>query len=381
MRHFSSRNILVLLVVLAGAGCGGGSSSISPAAAPTATNLALWVANGTNVLEILPTQSGISDPAPHITLQSASGFGGTQGVQFDANGDLWVIDGGNGSNIGPALDEFTPGQLAAHATAPKPSKTITYNGIGLPQQGVFDKNGDFWVTDNTAGEAGEIVEFTRAQLAAGGNSITPNLTLISKSFNGPLGIAFSPVNGELWVANNGPNGSPPGTSIDGFGSASLAGLSGTQTVAPSDILKDARYAVNDTGLDSIQAPWALVFDAAGDLWSSNSAAPDTIVEFASSELGGGRGARSPTPNVTISSIKDDGFVTLKSPNGLAFDSLGGLWAVSPGSLPAPAFAPAISLFAAWQLAASGQTIPSILLGGEITLLNTPTGNVFGPLVQ
>ena len=99
MSRFSARNMLALLVVLAGTSCGGGSSSIAPIGAPTTTNVALWVANGTNVLEILPTQSGVSDPAPHITLGR---FGGAQGVQFDANGDLWVIDGGNGSNIGPA---------------------------------------------------------------------------------------------------------------------------------------------------------------------------------------------------------------------------------------------------------------------------------------
>jgi DNA-binding beta-propeller fold protein YncE len=356
--------MLALLVVLAGTSCGGGSSSIAPIGAPTTTNVALWVANGTNVLEILPTQSGVSDPAPHITLGR---FGGAQGVQFDANGDLWVIDGGNGSNIGPALDEFTPAQLAAHETTPTPtaSKTITSKGFLFPQQGVFDKNGDFWVADN---RAGEIVEFTPAQLGAGG-SITPNLTLISKSFNGPLGIAFSPINGELWVANNGVNGSA-GTSIDGFAAASLVGLSRTQTVAPSDIIN------NDDGGDSIQAPWALVFDAAGNLWSSNSVQPNTIVEFASSQLGSGRGTRTLVPNITISPVLYGGTMTLNAPNGLAFDNLGGLWAVSSADSPYP-----ISLFAAWQLAATGSTIPSILLFGNTTMLTVPAGDVFGPLVQ
>jgi hypothetical protein len=45
---------------------------------------------------------------------------------------------------------------------------------------------------------------------------------------------------------------------------------------PSVILSDDGVA--DDG--SIQGPWALVFDATGNLWSSNANAPNTVVEFA-----------------------------------------------------------------------------------------------------
>ena len=313
------------------------------------------------MVEFLSSQliPGVSDPAPHIALNSATGFGAPQGVQFDANGNLWVLDGGNGSTVGPALDEFSAAQLAAHVTIPNPTpvKSITYPGIKFPQQGVFDKGGDFWVADNGANE---VVEFTPAQLAAGG-FVTPTLTLTSTvPFTGPLGIAFSPLTGNLWVANNG------GTSIEGFAAASLIGLTGTQTIAPHDVL-------NDDGAGSIQAPWALVFDTAGDLWSSNANAPFTIVEFASTALGGGAGAK-PVPNVTIAPTSDGGSTTLNAPNGLAFDKTGNLAAISSAT---PFGVP---IYAAKQLTASGATIPNVFLVGATTTLNAPAGDVFGPSV-
>jgi sugar lactone lactonase YvrE len=352
---------VALVAVLAGCGGGGGTTPVvRPTTSPT-TNSALWVANGADVVEFLPTQliAGVSDPAPHIVLNSATGLGAPQGVQFDANGNLWVLDGGNGSTVGPALDEFSAAQLAAHATNPNPTpvKSITYPGIKFPQQGVFDKSGNFWVCDNGANE---VVEFTPSQLAAGGN-ITPNLTLTSTiPFTGPLGIAFSPVTGNLWVANN------AGTSIEGFAAASLMGLTGSQTIAPHDVL-------NDDGAGSIQAPWALVFDAAGNLWSSNANTPFTVVEFASTALGGGAGA-TPVPNVTISPVSDGGNTTLNAPNGLAFDKLGNLAAISANApFGVPVYGPN-------QLTASGATIPSVFLVGATTTLQAPAGDVYGPAV-
>jgi len=188
--------------------------------------------------------------------------------------------------------------------------------------------------------------------------VVPNLTLTSSlAFNGPLGIAFSPLTGNLWVANNG------GTNIYGFAAASLAGLTGTQTLAPHDIIQ--------TNNNSIQAPWALVFDKAGDLWSSNANEPFTVVEFLSTQLGGG----SPVPKVTISPVMDGGNLNLTAPNGLAFDNLGDLSAVSS----ATPFG--IPIFAANQLNTSGATIPSIFLVGGTTTLSAPAGDVFGPVVQ
>jgi hypothetical protein len=365
MKHFNFAAVSAASIMLFAAACSHSSSGTSPIPNPSATAAAsqgLWIANGTNVVEFVSSQfsAGTSDPAPHLTLNSAAGFGAPQGVQFDAMGDLWVLDGGTmttGGNVAPAIYEFTPAQLAAHATTPNPTpnQTITYPGIKFPQQGIFDTHGDFWVADNGANE---VVEFTPAQLAAGGN-VTPNLTLTSTvPFNGPLGIAFSPVTGNLWVANNG------GTSIEGFAAASIAGLSGAQTIAPHDVL-------NDNGHGTIQAPWALIFDKNGDLFSSNANAPFTIVEFIASNLGGGEGAM-PTPNLTISPTNAGANTTLAAPNGLAFDQFGDLAAASSATpFGSPIYAPS-------QVTAGGALVPKVFLVGGTTTLNAPAGNAFGP---
>ena len=83
-RNVNAALSLALVAVLAGCGGGGGGSVpvVRPSSTPI-TALGLWIANGTNVVEFLPSQliAGVSDPAPHIALNSATGFGAPQGVQ------------------------------------------------------------------------------------------------------------------------------------------------------------------------------------------------------------------------------------------------------------------------------------------------------------
>jgi secreted PhoX family phosphatase len=166
----------------------------------------LWIANGTNVLEYVPSQltvAGASAAVPHLMNNSGS-FGAPQGVTFDAKGNLWVMDPEakvNGAAT-PALLEFSPAQLAALGTtaAPDPIATITSTALNFPQQSVFDAQGNQWVTDHNNNT---VLVFTAAQLAlAGTNSVVPAVTITSADFNGPLGIAFD-INGDLWIANNG----------------------------------------------------------------------------------------------------------------------------------------------------------------------------------
>jgi hypothetical protein len=99
-----------------------------------------------------------------------------------------------------------------------------------------------------------------------------------------------------------------------------------------------------------------------------------VVEFAATQLGGGTGAL-PVPSVTIKPTSDGGNMTLSSPNGLAFDNLGHLSAVSSAS----PFG--IPIYAATQRTATGATVPSIFFVRATTTLNAPAGDVFGPAVQ
>jgi hypothetical protein len=368
-----------MCALLAACGGGGGSLSMSEknstVTAPVNTK-GLWIANGTNVLEYIPNQlgGGTAASVPHLTLASAV-FGAPQGVTFDGNGNFWVMDPQgmvNGAPT-PALFEFSAAQIAALGTtpAPEPVATITSSALNFPQQSVFDAQGNQWVTDHNNNA---VLVFGAAELAmTGTNSVNPIVSITSASFNGPLGIVFDGA-GDLLVANNG--GVPQtgggmsavGTTIVEFTAAQLPvpPMSGmfTPDLTPSVVL-------SDDGQGSIQGPWALVFDASGNLWSSNANTPFTLVEFAPASL---MMTGTPAPAVTLSPATVAGNATLNAPNGICFDNIGDLAAMNS----AGAFG--IAFFAKNQLI-TGAPTPDTFIVGTATTLNAPAGCNFGPLVD
>ena len=349
--------IYLLGFALLACACSDGANMTAPK--PKVIDVSLWVANGNNVLEFAPSAlktMGVSGSAPTKAINS-SAFVAPQGVAFDAAGDLWVIDGGMAGGTAPGLYEFKPATLqAAGATATlTPDNSIHYSGFTFIQQAVFDKQGNLWVSDNGA----QTVDvFTAAQLTAGGTNVTP-ATIISSNpaFTGPLGIVFD-ATGNLYVANNG------STTIFEFTSGMLPSVGGgAVTLAPA-------YTLSDNGHGSIQGPWGLIFDAEGDLWSSNANAPNTVVEFGAASLGH---TGSPTPMTTLSAVTVGGDPSLDSPNGIAFDNLGDLAAIN--SL----HAFGIPLYAKALLTAGGMTAPTLFTAGATTTLNAPAGCNFGPV--
>jgi hypothetical protein len=361
----------ILLLAMSATACSGGGmvpplSSSANVATPqfdraVKSTQGLWVANGTNVVEFLPNQLHSDGmPVPLLSLNSRV-FGAPQGVVFDKAGDLWVIDGGTistGGTVKPALYKFTPSQLQdLHKhPRPRPAVTIHSSSFVFPQQAVYNMKGNnLWVTDNGANA---VYVFTAPQLAMGGSSVTPAGVLKSNpAFQGPLGLAFDS-SSDLYVANN------ASTTIFKFNAMQLP-MDHVVTRKPSVVLSsDAN--------GSIQGPWALVFDARGDLWSSNANAPNTVVEFAQSQLGL---SGSPTPMVTLFPTTIAGNLTLSSPNGIAFDERGNLAAISSVT---PFGA---ALFSAQQLLDGGAVPPRALLVGGATTLNAPAGDVFGPAIQ
>jgi hypothetical protein len=335
----------------------------------------LWVANGTTVLEYIPSQltSGVVNAAPHFVI-SGGAVGTPQGVTFDSAGDLWVMDPGatvNGVANTPALLKFSAMQLAALKTTPSPEPTaiITSTSLAFPQQSVFDSKGNQWVSDHNNNT---ILVFTAAQMmATGTNATVPAVVLSSAAFNGPLGIAFDSA-GNLWVANNGgvpgANGamSAAGTTIVEFAAAHLP-TPGSGMLTP-DLMPD--ITLTDNGQNSIQSPWELQFDSAQNLWSSNSGGTFSLVEFAKASL---TATGTPTPAVTISAATDMGTTTLSATNGLCFDNLGDVAAtssVAPFSIP----------FYKAPLK-TGALTPSTFIFGTATTLEAPAGCNFGPLVN
>jgi hypothetical protein len=359
---------LSLAAIVLGA-CNGSNN-----AAPVGTK-GLWIANGMTVLEYVPKQlgTGTSAAVPHLMIASAS-FGAPQGVTFDAKGNLWVMDPSgvvNGAAT-PALFEFSAAQLAALATnnAPDPVATITSTALNVPQQSVFDSQGNQWVADH---DNNAVLVFTAAQLAMTGiNNLTPAVAISSTDFNGPLGIAFDST-GDLWIANNGmvtANGitSPAGTTIVEFAAASLPAVPSTGTVAPA---LTPQIILSDDGATSIQSPWELAFDSAGNLWSSNSGAPFSLVEFAKASLAA---TGAPMPAVTISSMTVMGNATLAATNGLCIDDAGNVAATS-SSLPF-----GLAYYAKDQLK-TGAPTPDTFFVGMATTLNAVAGCNFGPNVN
>jgi len=326
----------------------------TPTSPPTVSK-ALWVANGNDVLEFVPSQfvNGVSDPAPNLVLNS-SALTSPQGVQFDISGNLWVVDGG-ASPAQPALMRFSTTVLSKLHTTSNPPPSVIINSVffQFPQQGAIDGAGQLWVTDNLANA---VYMFTPSQLAVSSANVTPTTILAANPpFNGPLGIAFDP-NHNLWVANN------AGTTIVKFNAPTLA-QTGNVTLTPNVTISNTSQ--------SIQGPWGLAFDAAGNLWSSNANAPNTIVEFPQSVLAA---SGSPTPTVTIAPTMTGGFSTLAAPNGIAFDNLGDLSAIS-SSTPFGA-----AIFDAAQLSSGGALTPMQFLVGAATQLANPAGCTFGPVV-
>jgi len=135
------------------------------------------------------------------------------------------------------------------------------------------------------------------------------------------------------------------------------------TLVPNVIL-------SNNGANSIEAPWALVFDTAGNLWSSNAnPAVNTVVEFAKAALAA---TGAPNPAVTISPSAGQ-FASLVAPNGIAFDSGGDLAAANSAVNGNGLFS--IGLFQPVQLATNNQPAAAVIAGST---LDAPAGDVFGP---
>lgn len=337
-------------------------------------NKGLWIANGPNVVEFIPSQltTAVQSGAPHRNIISAA-LGTPQGVTFDAMGNLWVMD--PGANINgkptPALLKFSTTQLSAlgMSNAPEPAAIITSADLNFPQQSVFDKQGNQWVTDHNNNT---VLVFTSTQLGmTGTNDLMPAVVISSPAFNGPLGIAFDSA-GNLWVANNGGveannTTSPVGTSIVEFAAAHLPMVSTTGMLTPQ-LMPD--ITLSDNGQGSIQGPWELAFDSQGNLWSSNANAPFTLVRFTKANL---MASGTPTPGVTISPTTVSGTQTLNNTNGACLNPEGDIAATNANDAGSASFYKAPLK--------TGALTPNTFIVGTATTLTAPAGCNFGPLIN
>jgi sugar lactone lactonase YvrE len=158
------------------------------------------------LVKFTPVQLAISGaPVPDVTIQASTTPAGStisfpRGLAFDKDGNLWVTSGD--TQTPGKVVMFTPAQLAVSGS-PVPAVTISSNNdnnltsiiqpIGL----AFDANGNLWVAN---GGVSTISRFTPAQQATS-NASRPDLRLIGNTLNltSSGGIAFD-TSGNLWVA-------------------------------------------------------------------------------------------------------------------------------------------------------------------------------------
>ena len=370
----------------------GGSSGGPP---PVSHGLAAWVANagGPNVLEFGRNQFNhkVSTGKPNKAF-GTTGFTAPQDTFFDANDDLWVVDGGNGDGTGEAVFEFSSTQLKNLNKDPNPTPIFTISDLSggvpflFPQFGAFDSSGNMWVSDSTQNV---IFEFTAMQLTGtGGSGITPAVVIENAdSFDGVLGIAFDG-SGNLWVANNGDQ------SLVKIAAADLAAVSGIGGVHTIPITATFDSVGSPLSLD---APWGLAFDAEGDLWVTNeqpsfasptatpssaatgaapAAAPTigqgTIVEFSASVVNGATGESAPTPAVVLTPASvDKGMPSIDDPNGVTIDLKTGFLIIANA---------AGNSLSGYKLngIATGSPVPNSFVVDGKTTLNGPAGLIIGP---
>jgi secreted PhoX family phosphatase len=340
---------------------------------------ALWVANGggPNVLEFSSDQfnsKGIVSGKPH-RINASGVFVNPQDTVFDRAGNLWVVDGGNGVSTGEGVFEFTRGQINRLKENPHPTPVFAITnsdgvpGFVFPQFAVFDKAGDLFVEDT----GGNLIDAYSAQqlLIFKGTGLKPACVFASTAFVGPLGAIFDKEN-NLFVAQNGDS------TIVRINATDLSLTNPACNTGPVNLTPEVILSSNTSTPPSINGPWGLAFASDGNLWVSNeqNIAPNksgtgTLVVFAASDI---TTTHTPTPLVTLTTTTLDGVDTIDDPQGISFNSQGDLAVANDADS-------TIAGFDHEQLTKTGSPVPQVFFAGTNTMLNAPTGLIFGPDVR
>jgi CSLREA domain-containing protein len=349
------------LTVALGATLNAGTGKISLAADVNADGTgndnvgALFIAAGAMVVSANPGSDAITlrgatvsfdtgpDPAsivsrpvgalPSTPTATLTGLSFPQALAFDAQGNLFVANSGNGT-----VSVFAPGGTT-------PTRTLT--GLNLPQALAFDARGNLFVTNAGSG--------TVSVFAPGGT--TPFATLTG--LNIPEALALD-ARGDLFVANQGDGtvsvfesgGTTPFATLTGLNIPEALALDaqGNLFVANSGNDTVSVFAPGGTTptrtLTGLNGPRALALDAQGDLFVANAGTIGSVGTTVSVFAPGGT-----TPTRTLTG--------LDLPQALALDARGNLFVANAGTI--GSVGTTVSVFA------PGRTTPSTTLTG----LNSP----------
>ena len=236
----------------------------------------LWVVTGNeNVVRFTPKQlkdlKKDSSPTPGVIITAQSAFLFIVGCNFDAKGNLWVVN----SQLG-TLNEISKAQLNAGSTTHlTPAIVLTSADLDHPNFVTFDKAGNAWVDSR---DSNTLVEFTASQLAAGGSQ-SGNVIISDDGSGTSLSEPGEPVfdkKGNLWVPNFG---------SDTVVEFATGQLTATGNPAPQVKLTSAILA----------GPFGAAFADNGDLVIMNSE-DGVISEFALNQL---KASGAPVPKFSV----------------------------------------------------------------------------------
>jgi sugar lactone lactonase YvrE len=320
-----------------------------------------------NTITILPKVSGTIfgqsvTANTATTLTAGTDLSNPRGLAFDAAGDLFVSNIGNGSVT--LIPEATDSVFGQSVTANTAATLSAPNDLETPYGMLVDTSGDLLI----ASSANSVVEIIpRATGTVFGQSVTANTaaTLTADSgVNGPFGLAQS-VAGDLFIANSEntasevevvakASGTVFGQRVTANHSATLqassivAGPNGLVVNAAGDLFVADYFSDEVTVLPAttgklfgqtftagvpailqaatgLDAPHGLAFDSRGDLFIANSL--DDVVTVVPKTSGTIFG-QSVAANVATAL---SAAVGLNSPHGLAFDPAGDLFIASTGT--------------------------------------------------
>jgi DNA-binding beta-propeller fold protein YncE len=257
----------------------------------------LWVANcsdftlGTGAIaEFTAAQlanlGNNSKPDPNKTLLDDGSFTILDcpwGAQFDAAGNLWIIN-----RLIPNLVSYSPAQLAVGG-ALTPNTTITSTSFDSPRDIAFDASANLWIVENQKQTILGYKASTLATALGHSGQVNPDIIISSASFGDPRAIAFDG-SGDLWLTD------ATGKLLE-FAAADL-GMSGTPT--PKVTITATLVVTLDGIALSLDFPEGVAFDPEGNLWVANLESDNagSLAEFTPAQLAT---SGSPSPAVFLDS--------------------------------------------------------------------------------
>lgn len=261
-----------------------------------------------------------------------------EGISFDKSGNLWVVDTGF-NRLMMFAPPFSNGESAKlvlgqgnfNSTAP----ALSPKGLDQPYGIAFDSLGNVWVSDTNNNR---IVEFQPpftngepSSLVIGSPSFDKGVyPTTASSLAAPYGIAFDK-SGNLWAVDYYDN------RILEYSQPFNNKMNATMIIGQPDFTSNS----DGTTANRMNLPSAIAFDKSGNLWVTDSlnnrvlefAHPFSVDESASLVIG------QKNFSANLPGIEND---SLNTPYGIAFDSAGDLWVTDGNNARVLEFVPPFS---------------------------------------